>query len=64
MEKFLVKEHELGFRMLTGTLQGKVFKSANSKIKFNIDFLTKDERLFDNILTARIHTNMLNNIIG
>lgn len=63
MEKFLVKEHVNGWVMLAGILKGQTFKAQNG-FKQDIKFLSKDEKIFDAKNSARIHVDMLNNVIG
>lgn len=60
MKAYLIKEHETGFVMLTGTLKDQTFKAKNG-FKQNLNFLSKEEKTFDNPMTARVHADMLNN---
>jgi hypothetical protein len=64
MEKnktYLIKEHISGFVMLTGILKGQTFKAKNG-FKQDLRFLSKNERILDNPMTAQVYVNMLNNI--
>jgi hypothetical protein len=59
MKTYLVKQHTSGYLVVKGVLKDKIFK-ADSGAKFYTKFLTKDEIVFNELMLAGIHADMLN----
>lgn len=63
MKKWLVKEKEnIGFVAVSGQLKDNTLFVTDSKHKLDIRRNSKDEKLFDNEFSARLHAEMLNSI--